>query len=66
MTIHPHPWALRSRSLASPALWHLLMEALEGFARTMLEVRQAPLGWQIYSEREATGAVGSPLSPDMQ
>ena len=42
------------------------MEALEGFARTMLEVRRAPLGWQIYSEREATGAVGSPLSPDMQ
>lgn len=28
MTIHPHPWALRSRSLASPALGLLELSAI--------------------------------------
>lgn len=53
---------LEQTSLAFPALWHLLMEALEGFARMMLEVRRAPFGGKsTRGER-----VWVPVSPDMQ
>lgn len=53
---------MEQTSLAFPALWHMLMEALEGFARTILEVRRAPLGGKsTQGER-----VRVPVSPDMQ